>query len=438
MVDHLSDFEFLTEAAERAIKAAKEACPEPTPGTLPRRGDSLAAHIHAALDGAEKRRKKFVADYPGAADDVERLSIRDNARLLHWHLHLIYRAVLWHGFAFPPNLPLGTLYLAEEAAKDIVSERADVIVANDTGYASMPSILLPLGLQKKLSKQLLPIVLFAPPSDQSIAMLQVLLVHEVGHVAVLSHSLADKVIQHAAGPKSRPEYQQAVQARAAMLSTPPSAQATVQAEFELDEVLKMWVAELLCDDLAMAYAGPSYLYAFAAVVLLDSLTQPSETHPPTGSRVRLMLDAATARGWDTLLTSHSKAVHDWLTWAAAAKPRPTDAAHLVQLAAACRECGPVVREITDARVANPLTPGSYSDVSTEVEDLMRKRVLPAQHLDRRAMNRRAIWLASWTYAFEYYGDAPRTLAAVLDNGELQQHVAKGLEMSYLVDHWTSA
>ncbi len=196
-----------------------------------------------------------------------------------------------------------------------------------------------------------------------------------------------------------------------------------------------WVTELLCDDFAIAYAGPAYLYAFGAVVLPVSLTEPSKTHPPTSMRVGTMLESAMERGWHHRMKSSSAAVVAWLEWVAAVPTPTTDPEYYRELSQACFECAKTIRTVTDARIVGPMTVGAYDTVAAELEELMEHHILPAQHLDGSAMDRRSIWLAGWFEAFRRYGDSTKTLSAGLDDGELQQHVAKGIEMSFVLEHW---
>jgi hypothetical protein len=229
-----------------------------------------------------------------------------------------------------------------------------------------------------------PVVIFFPPADGNAALLYTLYAHELGHSVVLQHNLLNRVLATKLG--SSPfdgDFASAVAALATARHVDLST-----AHLALDRQMRKWLVELLCDSVATHFAGPGYALAFAAVVVAEGAGELQESHPPTVTRLRLILEDLDASGWLDVLRSRSPSVTKWLEHMAQ-QPTGATLAHETFLVQAMHDFSSEIRSLVKAQLgARHYVPTDFAPQDVEIEDLLQNRILPAQLQDGTAADRR--------------------------------------------------
>lgn len=80
-------------------------------------------------------------------------------------------------------------------------------------------------------------------------------------------------------------------------------------------------------------------------------------------------------------------------------------------------------------------PEVFASQAEEISALLDAGILPAQHRDRSAIERRSILLAGWLNRIATGGDGPGRLPEVVAERDFQAFLAKALEMSAVLERW---
>lgn len=434
MVDLAGDFEFLVATVHRSISQLREctaAHATPSAG----RGGGLREHIDETLDAISNRVNASEARFKSAKEDVERLSLIDSLRLLNRNVTSMHEAAAWLNAVDESGVHIGILYFVDEAASAIIGVDADVVPVDDAGYqyatVSWPfaRILARLKRQPKAASR--PVVVFFPPQETQTVLLHSLFTHELAHSAIFEHNLVAEVLRGHLGEKA---FKADFAALVKWLEHNRKLR-TAEAEIELANNLTSWITELLCDAIAIEYLGPTYLLAFAAIVLSTSWSEPNQTHPPTTLRIRAMLNQLRLRGWEPGLKSAIPKTFGWLDGVGGLTHQSSSPLEKFLVDWTDRFAADVRASAASQLGPDAYTPGDYDSVSQEVMELLSRQILPSQLKDGAPIDRRTIFLAGWLQVFELYEDSPSSISKGVANDEFQDFLGTAMEMSAILETW---
>lgn len=434
MADLGGDFEFLVATARRSISQLR-ACTAAHASPRIGRGVGLREHLDETLDAIDGRVNASEARFKSAKEDLERLSLMDSIRLLNRNVTSMHEAAAWLDTVDEPSVHIGVLYFIDEAAGAIIGGDADVVPVGDAGYqyatVSWPFLGILTRLRRKPEAASRPVVVFFPPQETHTVLLHCLFTHELAHAAVSEHNLvADALRDQLADKAFRAEVSRLVKwlERSRKLST-------TEAEIELADHLRSWVTELLCDAIATEYLGPTYLLAFAAVVLSTSWNEPGQTHPPTTLRIGAMLEQLRQRGWVQQLEPAIPSTFGWLNGVGGLAHSPSSRLERFLLDWTSRLAANVSVTAASQLASNAFSPEEFGSVNREVGELLSRQILPAQLGDSRPIDRRTILLAGWLQVFELYDDTPGAISKGVANDEFQDFLGTAMEMSAVLETW---
>ena len=422
------DFRFVARFARRAIhqydvalEATALQSQDATSSSLLNRLKAELADYKAQIDARED---KF------AFSDSENRSVFTAAlRTRATELAQMAAPVAWCQRDFTPEPSLAQLDFAQQAATAVVQGPCEIIaVPNaDIGYATPVPIkhwnaAMPEGALE-------PVVVFVPPHEMRATTMLPLLVHEVGHTAIRTNLLLQRIKD-----VSGDGWNNAVDEAATAMST-QTGTARAAAFIQCDEILQRWTVELICDALATAYCGPCYLFAFAGAVLGREIDAPGETHPPPSERVNAMLLLLSKMGCNPLEASASTELAVWLKHIANASLKLDDRTERL-----LRQCSLMHHLIHDTVLAHLGDNAFQPDcVTSDVSEMLDRRVVVAAHNNSGTyVDRRAILHAAWEQIFSssYWGGAvPDAILRSLDDIEYQEILDRSIELSYVVERW---
>jgi hypothetical protein len=428
-----SDFHFLVETARREVSALRDAI-----GQAPPSPDVRGAQFHSAIDaflsaiseGVDDRQASFAA----AGDDIERESLVRAIQQLCMQIRGAHMTTPWIDSAQSPDLALGVTYLFDEMARAIVRGTPDVVAAASPDYMYST-------LHKPFREQLgalghsyptnaMPIIVQYPAREVDSVFLHLIVAHELGHSAVEEHQLLEAVATAHPDPDLTKKLGQAANERAAQ-----AGESQAQATTWISACMAQWLEEVICDALALCYVGPSFLFTAAAFGIPFGGSV-SDTHPPHSLRTKLLLGYANAWGWRGIIEQPLPKIVTWLDSTAASPPDVGHETYFSILLGILEDFAPTVQHAVEAHLGGARFDRTrYDDQIDEVMELLRSKILPAQLLDGRSVDRRVALLAGWLLAFESEGDEPHALPSVLASRDLQAFLIHSLEMSTVLDEW---
>jgi hypothetical protein len=469
------EFYFLASSVERALEVQEETAEHLLEVSLGR-GEILATRLIAHY----RRRKALVADrrksFEGIPDDdPEALALREVAvgemrAQLDYTRGDLQGCLAWLDAATDSVLDLGSRYLIEFFASHLVSPDSEVTVVtkSDGSYSISVSDFLGKALggsSEEADEGGMAIVAFIPREEQRSGLLHTLLVHEIGHAASRQHSLAKQIRKEATASLSE-AHVEATKGVVQKLQKDHTFRigvcnflgkerpVEVTDPDDIPELAEdfLWasaqacIEEAICDAFAIRLLGPTYLYAFAAIVCTSNLDDWDYVHPTARQRISLMLDQLDETGWDTVLEESTPEINRWFR-TKAAEPRPSlDPAPSFN-AAAVELMANRVREVVDQHVADlAFEPDDFSDeVQRSITELLDVGVPPAQlqKLDLEEpelmpLLRPEIILGSWLFAIAHEGGSLPAVAKAPALPELSSLLPKALEVSALQRAWGEA
>jgi hypothetical protein len=396
------------------------------------RGAALRQHVLDLIEAAEHRlSQKPMGEVPPAVAESFSRSLRD----LMLNLRAAHAAMPWLAATQKPQVNLGSLYLTEEFAEILVGQSLDLVLVPDPEYMysteSWPFLAVVervSGFTPKTARR--PVVLHYPLSDNNRLLLHAIFSHELGHSAVQEAGLVAKV---ASSLEEDDDYQRDLIAVVTALRKVWPANTDSKTARTLQAWLNCWIEELLCDHMAIATAGPSYLWAFAGFVLPLSYGSPYSTHPPNTLRTKLALDQLGSNGWTPYIHEKAPGISRWLSAVAVDTSDDLGVAfnflrdQLVRRSDLLRDAS---EEVVGSAAVRPNTTVSESD---EAVTLLRRLILPVG--SENPLAARSILLGGWERAIEIHGDSPAGLVAALANVQLQDLVGKAIELSVVSACW---
>jgi hypothetical protein len=387
------------------------------------------------LDALHKGIAQRESDFQTAADDAERRAVVRALRRISLEVRALHQVTPWIDSARGATVGLGLVYLVDEMVDALLRQPADVVMTPSTTYMywTLPKpfedVLTGLGVGYPSGDA--PVIVAYPIQEPDSLFLHLIIGHELGHSAVRDHDLFREVLRR--DPDKGATAKTLGDAVTEYLkgkggTTRPVAVGKVRA------MLVSWVTELLCDGLAAAFLGPSFLFTSAAFSTPFDPVEASETHPPFTLRTRLLIDRLDASGWRATVELAAPKTLKWIESAAPKQPgRP---AYFDLLEEAIVRLEPTILDvITDHVGAEAFLPAAHAPVEKELATLLEHNVLPAQLIDRTAAPRRSIILAGWIHAFATHGDDPERFAGVVGDRDQQRFLTKALEMSVILDRW---
>ncbi len=433
MVAGDTEFRFLAESAKRFVGLLAAGLPE-TP-RKDHRGSALNEHIAATADGVLARLAETETEYEAAEDETDRAEAIKEARLLGGYARFMHRALPWLEDSIRSPLGLGALYFIDEMALDMTGERPDVVPTRSDEYSTerwpFQPIFTRLGLS--VAEGRLPIILNVPALERKSFLLLPLFGHELGHTAVWKNDLVGGAL---ARIRATQDYEQRFEEARDKLAAQTSI-SQQRARLILNQRLEYWTEELLCDQLAMQYLGPSYALAFATYLVALSWNEPGPRHPPTTVRINHLSRWMNKVGWDTQLRDHLPTTTRWLSVVGDTPRAGDEGPPLTFLLDVIDEVSIDIETATDSSLNQRVyLPEAYEVSGNTISELLDVEILPVQDPEsHEAFDRRAILYAGWLSILTEVGDAPESLPRALSRTESQDFFTKALEMSCLLAGW---
>jgi hypothetical protein len=427
------DLSFLVQSSERLLTRLREQPGLAVPAET--RGGALAHHIRETIAALESAISADTASYALARLPQAKQTLTRNIRLYNALAWSIFDAVPWLT-APRRQLGLGVTYLLDEMALGIVGKEVDVVPVESAPYMywtySWPfRWIIEEHLGQTVATDRRPIVVAYPAEEVDSTLLHCALAHELGHPSADANDLVDAVLTPLA---SATKYKDALDVASRYLESigiPVS-----NAREELEGRLDAWTEELLCDQLALAYLGPSFLFAFAAFLLSVTADEPGEDHPPTTLRLQFLTEQAKDAGWDTVVKARAPDIWKWLiqlakTPLAAADPDVEFALNM------CQEAEAEIRRVATDRVGpDRLLPGEFTDQADAIRELLDLRILPVEaRIGGGGFATRSVVLAAWFHALHAAGNSPAAISEAVEGQEFQRFVGKALELGVTLNTW---
>jgi hypothetical protein len=277
-----------------------------------------------------------------------------------------------------------------------------------------------------------PVIVAYPVHEPDSLFLHLIIAHELGHSAIAEHDLDQQVYKRDPDPA----------ATAALLTPAVGEYISVEggtptaARGRLRVTLRNWLTEIICDSLALAFLGPSFLFTAAAFSTPFGGPEPSDTHPPFTLRMSLLIDRVDAWGWRETIEKEAPQTFKWIESSASRPQQAGPRAYFLRLEEAIKQLAPTINGIVEDHLGDQhFKPEAHEPVAGELRSLLEHTILPAQLIDRTAASRRSITLAGWLHAFTVHGDEPVKLAAVVGDRDQQRFLTKALEMSAILERW---
>ncbi|WP_419854655.1 hypothetical protein [Candidatus Poriferisodalis sp.] len=319
------------------------------------------------------------------------------------------------------DVPLGMLVALDSAIEALLPQGADPIVHFDNAH--MYSTLdLSEALSRPTELKPTPVAFFVPVLDPFNALLMPLLVHEIGHTAIFQASLGSATMSLASADLND-------------LLAQHFSGAETETLFRSQTQLVGWVDELLCDSLAAAVCGPSYLFAAASFLPATAQDDPASSHPFPSERLRTVLESLTRAGWGDFLAATCPETAEWLRQQAA----PSAPANQQEefLRSACSVLVPAIESTIAGHVQTPIDADAYYTLAPEAMGQLRMRVPPSE-VDQQPIGPWEILVVGWQWFFQMHGDSPATLVEATRDLELSRVLLRAIEMSQIRQLWSDS
>lgn len=406
------------------IASQLEALRSGVPDHQPPRGGRifpLVARILTAIDDERSQIVVELADSEGAARDaLGRKLLRCLQKLDTVHVIIVDYAA----DAGRQDVPVGVLSLVDALVADLLPIDADPLVHLDSNrmYSTLSLNQIASDLLGDASVRQGPgvVVFNLPALDPANVLYTPILAHEVGHALVANSDLVRDVLT-----------QTDLDALNQLLSG-CAAKAQLADATEWKQQLGSWIVELLCDALAVALTGPSFLYASAAFLPAPA-PGTAGTHPFPVDRIALTLEQLTGLGWQAHLETRARDLTSWLTslgGGAASHASPQEEF----LRGALPIVAPAISAVARAQVRSPLDSARYAETSAELEDLL-ERGIPPSALSPIRVRPWEIVLAGWEVALRNGGAPPRSLGAAVADRSFNAFLVKSLELARVTELW---
>ena len=207
-----------------------------------------------------------------------------------------------------------------------------------------------------------------------------------------------------------------------------------ETRFKVHTQLVGWVDELLCDSLATAICGPSYLFAAASFLPATAHDDPTSSHPFPSDRLRFCLAWLEAYGWSDFMATTCPKTVGWLQ--RQATPGEPTSGQEGFLRDACEALAPAIESSVANHVSVAIDAEAYAAVAPHALGQLRMSV-PASEIDQEPIGPWQILVLGWQRSFELYGDSPTTLAQAPNDHDLSRVLLRAIEMAQIRRLWSN-
>lgn len=318
------------------------------------------------------------------------------------------------------DVPIGMLVALDSAIDALLPAGADPVVHFDDAH--MYSTLdLYEALNWPQEGDPTPVAFFVPVLSPFNALMTPLLVHEIGHTAILQANLGSAAMSVASDDLNA-------------LLTQHISDAETEMRFNVNTQLVGWVDELICDSLATAICGPSYLFSAASFLPATAHDDPTSSHPFPSDRLRFCLASLETTGWGNFMATTCPETVEWLQrQATPSEPAP---GHERFMRDACEALAPAIESTVRDHVSSVIDAETYAAVAPHALDQLRMGV-PASEINQVPIAPWQILVLGWQRSFELHGDSPATLAKAPNDHELSQVLLRAIEMAQIRRLWSS-
>jgi len=406
-------------------------------------GTSFPTYVRISIDGVAGRANDLVEEARRTADPVDHASIATQLRRLHQLVSVLHRqAGLGMGLK-TESIGLGIVYFVKEAADAIVRGDSQLIIRPDTEhtYSSLgqhrvfKSVFNSVRVQPPQGP--VPVLIQYPWAERQSVAVHALFLHELGHEAAQRDGLTDEVwARHPDLPGLDRRFADAIEQIVAGHTAAGRSISSEEVETSLRTQLDQWVEELLCDAIATAYAGPSYLLAFVAFLGSSDHDVWTISHPAFADRVHYTLELADELGWAAVLDGKLGEIMQWIRSLAVLSVPAANDHRGSFVKSVIDELSPGIRGIAREQVGSSVfTPAAYGSAADEVEQLVRDGIPPVQLATKHAVGRREMFLGAWLGKLGHSGASPDLVPNVAGDMTLQALHGQALELSFLLEDW---
>jgi len=433
--DASTDFAFLAAAARRSIEDLRRSAKLAHPGAG-KRGANFLTVVEATLDAIDHGVATRESEFAAATDDTEQRSVIRAMQLINHQVMSLHQTIPWMESARSSDLALGLTYFVDEIARALLRQSADVVLTPSAQYmysTNHKPFRPALTALRVMYPTSVPDVIVAYPSQERDSLfLHLVLAHELGHSAIAEHRLDHEVLKRDPDPAATgATLNEAVQEHVSIeRSTTAAARGLVR------QMLRNWLDELICDALALAYLGPSFLFTFAAFMTPFGGPVPSASHPPHTLRTRFLVERIDSWGWRDLFESEVPRTFSWIESFGRGTQEAGHQTYYLRLEEAIVRLSQALEdEVADHLGAERFELESHRETISHLRGLLGYEILPSQLPDESAADRRSIVLSGWLHEFEKHGDAPVALVEIVGDRGHQRFLTKALEMSAVLQQW---
>jgi hypothetical protein len=431
---HASDFAFLAATARRGIADLRRALHRVRLDEH-ERGTQFVAAAEALLAAIEDGVGRREAEFDEVGDETDKESLVRAMRQITNDIRNVHSSTPWIEAAHSSRLPLGLVYFVDEMATALLKEHPDVITVPSPSYMYSTQ-------HKPFAPELralqcdypegMPIIVHYPVQEIDSLFLHLLIAHELGHSVISEHELLPLIATRAAASVDIPKKLGEAITQAVEIENMDGQEATAT----LQGVFVKWLTEAVCDALALAFLGPSFLLSVTTFLTPFAGPRPSPTHPPNNLRMQLLLGYADTWGWRPLLQSNATETLAWFDAIASEEMEAQGKSYYETLGSVIAELAPTIEGVVAEHLGERLfTPATYEAQAEEISAFLALEVLPAQHRDGSPIDRRAVLLGGWLHMFSQKGATPDKLPEVVGERNFQAFLAKALEMSAVLERW---
>jgi hypothetical protein len=388
------------------------------------RGGSLFPLLRRLIDSVDSERAQLLTAFPGA-DAASRDALgRKLLRSLHKLSTVHVLAADYVGDVRRQDVPVGVLCLIDALIADLLPDQSDPVVHLDSQLMYSTLSLSRVAADFLQDSSLLSdpgvIVFNLPALDPANVLLSPILAHEVGHTLVTHAQLLTEIFNNVDLNKLNDLFGDCLKRDQ---SGDPAA---------WKNQLNSWVRELVCDALALALTGPSFLYASAAF-----LPAPSPgalgSHPYAADRLRLSVEQLKALGWGDYLAAATPTILMWVESLQRATPPPATPQEEF-MRGAVSLLAPAVAKVARDHVDPVLDPEDYASISPELLELMEEGIPPSK-LSSGIPSPWQIVLGGWEVGLRNRGDAPPSVGELVGDRGLRDFLVKSIELARVSSLW---
>lgn len=382
--------------------------------------DAIVGDIAGAEQIGEPARAQLRAN---AGQRLERLQILLDA--LHAKMATYRDAVA------RSDVPVGLQHLVDVLIDQVVIDSGDPIIHLDTRnmYSTidlvgpMDELVTALGPHGRTYSGRHPIAFNLPALDPNNVLLSPVLAHEVAHTAVtreLQKKLQDRIKSGSVGKQIDDIF--------ARLGLGGDQRQTAA----IAEAFQAWSAELLCDAIAIALTGPSFLFAFAAFVPPTAVSAASGSHPDIQDRIGFALDVVDSYGWTSFMESRAPGLTNWFR-EVSTQPVLTGTVEETFLREAISASAAERKQVASDHIVGPLDPQEGARIDEAATWLAQG--VPLIDIDGAVLSPWQVVLAGWTASISVRGDESSTVAVAAGDQDYNAVIVKAIEYSQIVSEW---